>query len=104
MGGTAAFLALRNLTFGYPWPTLAHAFTSGTLWVFALYMITDPKTTPQGRGARIAHGLLVAGLAVTLQQLWYVRDAFLWALFACAPLVPLFDRFRPPRSEPLTAN
>lgn len=97
--GTAAFLALRNLAFGHPWPTLAHAFTSGTLWLFALYMITDPKTTPQARPARVAHGLWVAGLAIALQQLFFVRDAFLWALFASAPLVPLLDHFTAPRPK-----
>lgn len=91
LGGTAGALALRILVYGYPWPTLGHAFTSGTLWLFALFMITDPKTTPRDRTARIAHGAWVAALAVALQQAFYVRHAFLWALLASAPLVPLLD-------------
>lgn len=99
LGGTAVFLGLRNLTFGYPWPTLVHAFSSGTLWLFALYMITDPKTTPRARSARVAHGLWVAFVAVTLQQIFFLRDAFLWALFASAPLVPLLDLITVPNSK-----
>lgn len=91
LGGTATLLALRNLIIGYPWATLGHSFTSGTLWLFALYMMTDPKTTPRLRGARVVHGLWVALLAIALRQAFYVRDAFLWALFASAPLVPLLD-------------
>jgi len=91
LGGTAGALALRNVAYGYPWPTLGHAFTSGTLWLFALFMITDPRTTPRDRTARIAHGVWVATLAVALQQAFYVRHAFLWALLASAPLVPLLD-------------
>jgi hypothetical protein len=39
----------------------------------------------------VAHGLWVALLAVALRQAFHVRDAFLWSLFASAPLVPLLD-------------
>lgn len=99
LGGTLGALALRNLVYGHPWPTLGHAFTSGTLWLFALYMITDPKTTPQRRSARIAHGLWVAALAVFLQQVFYLRDAFLWALFVSAPLVPALDLWSARKSK-----
>lgn len=93
--GTAAFLALRILVFGYPWPTWVHFFSDGAFWLFALYMVTDPKTTPRHGGMRVVHGLLVAGLSVALIQFWFVRDGFLWALLACAPLVPAFDRWGP---------
>lgn len=89
--GTGAFMALRVLVFGYPWATWAHFFSDGAFWLFALYMVTDPKTTPQQPGFRVIHGLLVAGMAVALLQYWYIRDSFLWALLMCAPLVPLFD-------------
>ena len=92
LGGMFGFLVLRSLAFGHPWATIAHQFSSGSLWLFALYMITDPKTTPRARSYRILHGLLVAGLAVSLRQFWFVRDGFLWALLACAPLVPSFNR------------
>ena len=52
------------------------AITGWTLWrvlvfspevlVFLFFMITDPKTTPQGRGARRAYAVAVALLAVLL--------------------------------------
>ncbi len=91
IGGWLAFSTLRIIVFGYPWPILAHGLRSGTLWLFALYMITDPKTTPRLRAHRLTHGLLVALLAITLQQTLYLRDSFLWALLVCAPLVPMLD-------------
>jgi len=99
LGGFAGSLALRNLAFGYPWPTLPHAMSSGTLWLFALFMITDPKTTPKRRRTRVVHGLFVAGLAVALQQAFYVRDSFLWALLVGAPLVPILDHWWPSRPK-----
>jgi Na+-translocating ferredoxin:NAD+ oxidoreductase RnfD subunit len=89
--GTLAFEALRHFVFGYGWAVVAHHFTNGAFWLFALYMITDPKTTPHVPRLRIAHGIIVAFVAVLLLQFFYVRDSFLWALLGCAPLVPLFD-------------
>jgi enediyne biosynthesis protein E5 len=91
--GVLGFHALRHFIFGYRWATTAHLFESGALWLFALYMITDPRTTPIDRRFRVAHGLLVAGLALCLSQFFYVRDNFLWALLLGAPLVPLVDRY-----------
>jgi Na+-translocating ferredoxin:NAD+ oxidoreductase RnfD subunit len=107
LGGLLVCLTLRNLAFGYPWATLGHAFQSGTLWLFALYMITDPKTTPQRAGARAVHGVTVAVLTVVLQQYFYQRDAFLWALLLAAPVVPLLDGLlvvpEPPSSAPTSS-
>ncbi|MEM6368861.1 MAG: DUF2330 domain-containing protein [Myxococcota bacterium] len=104
LGGMLCLLVLRSLAFGHPWATIAHQFSSGSLWLFALYMITDPKTTPKLRSYRILHGLLVATLAVSLRQFWFVRDGFLWALLACAPLVPLFDRLSSLSPQPASVG
>jgi Na+-translocating ferredoxin:NAD+ oxidoreductase RnfD subunit len=96
---TAAFLASRIAFYGYPWATFGHFFTDGAFWLFALYMVTDPKTTPRWAAGRWLHGVVVAAVAVALLQFWYVRDSFLWALLACAPLVPALDRWRPAAKE-----
>ncbi|NJK88401.1 MAG: hypothetical protein HC923_02725 [Myxococcales bacterium] len=97
LGTLLTALVLRSAVVGHSTGTIAHSFTSGTLWLFSLYMITDPKTTPAARIDRLAHGAFVALLAFWMQQSFYVRDAFLWALFVSAPLVPLFDRLRAAR-------
>lgn len=91
MGGWILFGALRVLIFGYRWPVLWHQLESGALWIFALYMITDPKTTPRRRAMRVVHGALVALIAVVLLQVYYVRDSFLWALLATSPAVVLLN-------------
>jgi Na+-transporting NADH:ubiquinone oxidoreductase subunit NqrB len=92
LGGMLAFEVLRALVFGYRAEVVLHHFTSGALWLFALYMITDPKTTPMARSMRIVHALAVAVAAVSMAQFFYVRDAFLWSLLFLSPLVPLLDR------------
>jgi Na+-transporting NADH:ubiquinone oxidoreductase subunit NqrB len=91
LGGAFVCQALRVEVLGYRWEEVAHRFTDGALWLFALYMITDPRTTPTARWARIAHGVLVAVFGTALAQFYWVRDDFLWALLALSPTVPLFD-------------
>lgn len=104
LAGLLVFGALRVLVFGYRWPVLTHLFENGALWLFAFYMITDPRTTPTRRAFRVAHALSVAALAYFLLQFFYVRDSFLWALLALAPLVPVANwlsaRLDAPRSQP----
>jgi Na+-translocating ferredoxin:NAD+ oxidoreductase RnfD subunit len=91
LGGTVAVQLARHFVIGYSWASVQHAFSSGAFWLFALYMITDPRTTPAARWARIVHGAGVAALAGALAQFWWVRDAQLWSLLALSPAVPLLD-------------
>lgn len=100
LGSVLFFHALRHFVFGYRWATTLHLFESGSLWLFALYMITDPRTTPQDRRLRYLHAFMVAGTAIALAQFFYVRDSFLWALFLLAPLVPLADQLTIGRTNP----
>jgi Na+-translocating ferredoxin:NAD+ oxidoreductase RnfD subunit len=69
---------------------LFHQLTSGSLLLFTFFMISDPKTTPRHRGARIAFAAIVACTAFVLSTHW-VQNPIVWALFFCAPLTPLLD-------------
>lgn len=87
----------RVLYLGAPMSTLTHQLMTGGLIVFTFFMISDPKTTPDHRGARIGYGMAVAALGFFfLHQLWW-QNALLYALVTLAPLVPLLDWFA--RSE-----
>jgi hypothetical protein len=68
-----------------------HQLESGALLVFAFFMLSDPKTTPDSRTGRIIFGALVALTALLLQFQWFPTNAPLWALLICAPTVPLLD-------------
>src|SRR5215471_17870402 len=66
----AAFSALvfaRALYLGEPLALPLHRLESGAFLLFSFFMISDPKTTPDSRAARILFAGLVAATA------WYVQ-------------------------------
>lgn len=88
-------LAARVAWLGQDWGVLAHQLQSGALLVFAFFMISDPMTIPGRMRARLAYAACVAALAYVWQYVFYVPNGPVWALFLCAPLVPLLDRIWP---------
>ena len=91
----AALLFGRAAWLGDPWAIPRHHLSSGALLIFAFFMISDPKTTPDSRPGRILFAGLVAAVAGSIQFGLHRPNALLWALVACAPLVPLLDRLLP---------
>jgi len=82
--------AARVEYLGQPPQVLLHQLTSGSLLLFTFFMISDPKTTPRARAARIAFAAIVGSTAFVLATR-PVQNPIVWALFFCAPLTPLFD-------------
>ncbi len=77
-----------------------HRLESGALLLFAFFMISDPKTTPNSRAGRILFGMLVASLAGFIQLGLYRTNGMLWSLAILSMAVPLVDRLLPgPRYE-----
>ena len=68
-----------------------HQIQSGALLVFAFFMLSDPMTTPNTRGGRILFGTLVAVLGWVLQFIYYIPNAFLYALALSAPFVVVIN-------------
>lgn len=77
---------------GWPLDFFMHQITSGTLLLFAFFMITDPVTTPNSVTARIIWSAMVGVLSFFLTQWFYVHTAPIYALFLLAPFTVLFDR------------
>jgi len=95
---TAAFLgtyslleAIRNLWLGWTWDVYWHRLMGGSLLLFALFMITDPRSIPNSRIGRIVWAMCIAGLTFILRNYFFVSTAVFWALFALAPLTILLD-------------
>jgi Na+-translocating ferredoxin:NAD+ oxidoreductase RnfD subunit len=63
--------------------------------LFTFFMITDPKTTPDRRSARMLFAALVAAAGAWLQFVHYMPHGLMFALFFASPLVPLLDRLFP---------
>ena len=91
----SSLLVARALWLGDPLSIPVHQLQSGALLIFAFFMLSDPKTTPNSSAGRWLFGSLVAG-ATCYAQFWcYRSDAALFALIACAPIVPVIDRLLP---------
>ena len=90
-----SFLFGRAAWLGDPLEIPLHALQSGALLLFTFFMISDPRTTPDAREARIAFGVLVAAGAYYVQFRLFRTNGLLWSLFCLSPLVPLLDRLLP---------
>ena len=91
----AAILFGRALWLGQRWAVPLHQLESGALVLFAFFMISDPKTTPDRRAGRIAFAVLVALGAALVQFVLYRTNGILSSLAVLSPLVPLIDRLLP---------
>jgi Na+-translocating ferredoxin:NAD+ oxidoreductase RnfD subunit len=96
---TLAFLAAwalvlfgRAAWLGQSWAVPQHQMVSGALLLFAFFMISDPKTTPNSRAGRVLFAVLVAAGAGFVQFGLYRQNGLLWSLALCSLLVPLIDR------------
>lgn len=91
LGAYALLEAIRNLWLGWTWDVFSHRFTSGSLLLFALFMLTDPRSIPNARIGRLLWAVCIAGLTFILRNQFFVSTAIFWALFALAPLTMLLD-------------
>lgn len=88
------FEAVRNIAWlGWSWDVVFHKFNSGTVLLFAFFMITDPRTSPNKRSGRILWGLMIAVLSFGLSQFFYFYQAPLIALFLVSLSTPLIDKY-----------
>jgi Na+-transporting NADH:ubiquinone oxidoreductase subunit NqrB len=95
LGFYVGLLFARALWLGDPLTIPLHQIENGALLIFAFFMISDPKTTPDSRTGRITFALVVALIALYVQFGLFRSNGPLWGLIACAPIVPLLDRLFP---------
>jgi hypothetical protein len=93
-------LALRAARLGYEPAVLLHQALDGSLILFAFFMISDPRATPDARPGRVLFAALVALVGHLLRFSWFWNHALLWALLFVSPITPILDRiWRHPRFE-----
>lgn len=94
-------LALRLWGLGYAWnPGAAmwvQQISNGAVLLFAFFMISDPMTTPQRPGVRMAFAVAVATGAFVWQFVLYRPHGLVVVLFAASWLVPLCNHLWPQR-------
>jgi Na+-transporting NADH:ubiquinone oxidoreductase subunit NqrB len=112
-GGMVVYRSLRSdvtITFLLAWVAIVFArawwlgdpldipmrqLQSGALLLFAFFMISDPKTTPDSRIGRMVFAVMVALGAGFVQFVLYRTNGLLWSLVCCAVFVPFIDRLLP---------
>jgi enediyne biosynthesis protein E5 len=95
LGSHAALLLARALWLGDPIAIPLHQLESGSLLIFAFFMISDPKTAPDSRLGRFLFALAVALAAHWLAFLMQMRPALYFALIALSPLTLVIDKVLP---------
>ncbi|MEM7430859.1 MAG: RnfABCDGE type electron transport complex subunit D [Pseudomonadota bacterium] len=89
--GYAALLFGRALWLGDPLAIPMHQMQNGALLIFAFFMISDPRTTPNAALGRWIFGVAVASIAFAIQFIFYQPNGAILALILCAPFVPVID-------------
>lgn len=74
-----------------PW----HQLQNGAFLIFAFFMISDPKTTPDSRSGRILFAFLVTIGASFVQFYLFRTNGLLWSLAFFSLWVPILDKFLP---------
>jgi enediyne biosynthesis protein E5 len=95
LGSHLALLLARAWYLGDPWTIPLHQIQSGGLLIFALFMITDPRSTPDSRIGRMVFAALIAVVAHAFLFRWQVREGVFYALVLVSCLTPIIDRIWP---------
>ncbi|MFN7963748.1 MAG: DUF2330 domain-containing protein [Thermoanaerobaculia bacterium] len=90
-------LLARAAWLGDPWAIPLHQLQSGSLLIFAFFMISDPKTTPNSRAGRLLFAVAVALGGYFVQFVLYRPNGLLYSLAAWCLATPLLDRWLPGR-------
>lgn len=92
------FLLTRSLYLGDPLDIVMHHLQSGSLYIFAFYMISDPKPTPNHIKGRLLFSFVTAAFAFYFKFFQYSPNAIFYALFLTSILTPFIDvlfKFKP---------
>jgi Na+-transporting NADH:ubiquinone oxidoreductase subunit NqrB len=103
LGSHGALLLARALWLGDPLTIPLHQIEGGSLLIFAFFMISDPKTSPDSRLGRFLFAFAVAVLGHWLAFFMQMRPALYFALIALSPLTLLIDRIIPAQRFSWTA-
>ncbi|RMF26834.1 MAG: Na+-transporting NADH:ubiquinone oxidoreductase, subunit NqrB [Cyanobacteria bacterium J083] len=88
----AGLEAIRTYLLGGGWDIWQHQLMSGSLLLFTLFMLSDPRSIPNSQRGRIFWSVILAVLAFILQEYFYLSTAVFWTLFICSPLTLIIDK------------
>lgn len=95
----STLILVRALWLGDPLQMPLHQLQSGALLIFTFFMLSDPMTSPSSPLGRIIFGTWIGILSWGLQFIFYIPNAFLYALAASMPFVLILNQLLLPRSS-----
>ena len=85
----------RALWLGDPIAIPLNGFKSGALILFAFFMISDPKTTPNSRSGRILFALVTCLFAYYFRFFLYDPKGLMYSLVCASLFTPIINRVLP---------
>jgi Na+-transporting NADH:ubiquinone oxidoreductase subunit NqrB len=95
LGCYLALVIGRSAWLGEPMAIPLHRLQSGALLLFAFFMVSDPKTTPDSRPGRVVFAAIVAWGAWYWQFRLFHTNGLLWSLATFSLFTPLLDYLLP---------
>ncbi len=91
----ATLIIARALWLGDPLSIPLLRLQNGALILFAFFMISDPKTTPDGAIARAVFAASAALIAYVMTYHFYITDGLFYALAIVCVARPILEMFNP---------
>lgn len=92
LGTFAGLLFVRQIVYlGWPIDFFVQSISTGSLLLFSFFMITDPKTIPNNKWARVVWCIAIAVVAFYFTTFKFINGAPILVLVFAQPLVPLID-------------
>ncbi|MDE0518965.1 MAG: RnfABCDGE type electron transport complex subunit D [Bdellovibrionales bacterium] len=85
-------LLIRDLYLGYEMAVFYHAALSGSLLLFAFFMISDPRTSPNHLVGKAIFTFFVAFTSLVLHYYFYIQNGLIYSLVAGSCFVPLLNK------------
>ncbi len=93
LGVFAGLVFIRQIIYlGWSMDYFLQSISTGSLLLFSFFMITDPKTTPNHRIAKIIWCAGIAAVAFYLASFKFINAAPIFVLVFAQPLVPLLNK------------
>ena len=88
----AGLLFTRQIIYlNWPIDVFVQSVSTGSLLLFSFFMISDPKTAPNHKVARIIWAVLIASVAFYFSAFKWMNSTLIYVLVFAAPLVPLLN-------------
>ena len=85
-------LLIRDIYLGYEMAVFYHSALNGSLLLFAFFMISDPRTSPNHLIGKLIFTFLVAFISLVLHYYFYMQNGLIYSLILCSCLTPFLNK------------